>query len=155
LKITIEVDREQAQVIMNALEFYSRMCMGQFDQIHHNIHAYRTFSNPEIDISHICLLEDALKSAMFPGISRSAYICITSSEVGERAQTSWDIYQTLRHAISWVEYPEGHFPEVKIQTVNFDKPTHVNFKRPLPKVTIEKSDGVDGGDNNVTDSCDR
>jgi hypothetical protein len=130
LKMTITVDETQARVIMNALEFYTRMRLGQFDNAIADLFLFRRKWNWEQFNYHAL----RLKNTVFPELSENASYGIYNKEVGEWAQISWDIHQVIRHDLSWFLYPDGGM------TVNFDKPMNTSeHKLPLVEITEEKS----------------
>jgi hypothetical protein len=151
MKVTIELDEKQARVVMAALDFYSRIAMGQFDEIHQMLlntgrvrysstaHEYNVGDeNLPLDLEYVRAIEQMYRNALFPELHPNAYYGIFSKEVGENAHIAWDIYQTVRHDISWFEYPEGHYPGMTFSTVNFDRPMQVDQKHKLPIVKVEE-----------------
>ena len=96
-KITMELTPEQAYTLMEALEFFSRIHMGQFDTIEFSLHMdtyEETTPRPKYDRELAMTLLNEAKALIFNNIERSAYTGILSCN--ERAKISWDIYQQLR-----------------------------------------------------------
>lgn len=134
-KVTIELTKEQALVIMDALELYSRIYMGQFDEIEHRLHldTYdKALNRPDYDreLARICL--DDAQRAIFYDLNPGAYVGIQATN--ENSKISWDIYQQIRHDLSWHDNPGAPFEE---RGNSFDKPL-VTSKQPLPKVIIKE-----------------
>lgn len=127
IKMTITVDETQARVIMNALEFYARMSLGQFDNAIHDLFlGRRKWDWAQFD--HYAWL---LKNTVFPELSKNESYGIYNNEAGEFAQIAWDIHQVIRHDLSWFMYPGGGM------TVNFDKPMNTSEHK-LPRVEISE-----------------
>lgn len=132
------MDRETALIVKDACEFYSRVLMGQVEEV-----AVQTlYAWPEIikqdSFSSIracaeCYLKQA-KSVLFPELDSSAYYGVGHNI---KVDTSWNVYQTIRHGISWHDHPEGGW------TVNFDKPRSWSGT-PLPLLEI-----IDGSSSDI------
>lgn len=130
--ITMELTFEQAYVIMDALETYSRLFMTQFETLEYLMHMDTydvSLNRHKFDQATARALLEKVKQEMFPGIG-SAYIGI--QQTNERSKISWDIYQQLRHDISVFKYPNE---PLESRGRSFDKPFVVS-KQPLPKITI-------------------
>lgn len=134
-KVTIELTKKQAHVIMDALELYSRIYMGQFDAIEFRMHLDtldKALNRPEYDRELARMSLDVAKRILFPTLSPGAYVGITATN--EDSRISWDIYQQIRHDISWHDYPGTPF---EARGNHFDKPFKFS-QQLLPKVTIRE-----------------
>lgn len=134
MKITIEVNEKQAYIIMEALENYSRLLMGQFDEID------RLFVNNGNDIwndfsrrAELSVMLRGARHMVYPELADNAYYGIFDQKhTPNNARIAWDIKKCIEHDISWHKHPEGGI------TVNFDKPMHSAPEEPLPVVRIEE-----------------
>jgi hypothetical protein len=124
MKITLTFNQRQAQTMMCALEFYSRVRMGQF----HVISDEFRFDH-EFDQHNARFYLDRLREMIFPELEANEYYGIHHDVVG-LGQEAWDIHQVIRHAYAWKQYPEGGW------TVNFHEPMKTGHE-PLPEITIE------------------
>jgi hypothetical protein len=132
MQITITVNETQAYVIMNALETYSRLLMGQFNEID------TLFVNNGNDVWKDFIrrqeLEMRLKSArkcVYPMLEDNAYYGIFDKvHTPNNSRIAWDIKKAIEHDLSWHKYPEGGI------TTNFDTPMHSAEEVPLAMVTI-------------------
>ena len=100
-KINLELTPEQAHTLMEVLEFFSRVHMGQFDTIEFSLHmdTYdESLGRPKYDREVVMSLLTQAKTTIFSDIDRSAYIGITHT--CERAKIAWDLYQQLRFDLS-------------------------------------------------------
>lgn len=127
MKVQLEMSEDQAYVIQDALDFYSRIMMGQFDNIA-SLFSIRLAKN--VNREEETKLIEALKNLYYPELHRSAYYGIFHSDTPEDAKISWDLIQVLRYDISWYKYPEGG------HTVNFHTPLRSSNTEELAKVKI-------------------
>lgn len=111
---SLRITQKQADVIKDACELYSRLEMGQWDTVADFIRT--PLEHMEIPLCEIReqLNDLAVKARMKP--SRWAFRGITHDETHECGKIAWDVYQVLRHRVSWDRYPEGGMQ------VSFDKP---------------------------------
>lgn len=123
-KLTITPN--QAQTIIDALDLYSRVGMGQMEEVAHV--ARRTFGDKAWDFMRYLLRE---VHAILMG-DYHTYYGILSHEVDERFRVAWDIQQVMRHRLVWDVCPDGGM------SVSFQAPTKTS-QEPLP--TIAKDDG--------------
>lgn len=131
--VTIELTEKQAGVIMQALELYSRLKMGQFETITDSFFM-DTFDKElkrpvfDQDMARAYLMQS--RAVIFTDLQHGAYIGI--SHTGESSKISWDIYQQLRHDLCVYTNPK---PSIDQRGRSYDKP-HALSKQPLPRVVI-------------------
>lgn len=126
MKVTLELSEKQAGIVEEALEFYSRIHMGQFEELGNFFHK-RNYNRDEF--RH---LTDQLRRCVFPELQRNAYYGICDKKhLSDNARIAWDIQQVIRHGVSWKRYPNGGI------TVNFDPPMRTSESEGLPKVVVE------------------
>lgn len=77
MKITLTFNQRQAQVLMSALEFYSRVRMGQFHVISDEFKFKHEFNQ---DNAHFYL--DRLREMIFPELESNEYYGIFNDIVG-------------------------------------------------------------------------
>lgn len=134
-KVTIELTKEQAGTVMQALEQYSRISMGQFETIvdHFHMDTYdKTLNRPEFDRDMARAYLNQARSVIFTDLDRGAYIGI--SHTSEGSKISWDIYQQLRHDLAVHTNPNPTDPMIYWGR-SYDTP-HALSKQPLPKIVI-------------------
>lgn len=133
MKITITVNEQQAYVITNALETYSRLLMGQFDEIDsmfvsNGNEIWKDFARR----AELAAMLKAARRAIYPELENNAYYGIFDQKhTPNNARVAWDIKKAIEHDMSWHKHPEGGI------TVNFDKPLHSAPEVPLAKVVVE------------------
>lgn len=131
--VTMRLTAEQAYTMMEALEMYSRIHMGQFDQIEYTLQL-DTFI-PELhrqkydrDLAKQYL--ESARSVIFNELVGGAYIGI--NQTSERSKVSWDLYQQLRHSVTVFKTP---YIPLDQRGNAYDK-THPISKEPLPKISV-------------------
>ena len=134
-KIIVEMSREQALAVMDATELLARLEIGQFEEttwklIEHfrgnDKNGRPTFDDTRRDLANAYLKCACL--AVF-GVKNGW------PDVGEKNMQHhrcWAVYETIRHALAWHDYPEGG------DTVNFNEP--LGYGEPLPRCRVEDAD---------------
>ncbi len=114
-KYSIEITLEQAQTISRACELFGRLHMGQFKVLADEFIGCDTLSNVDLN-----KLRDGLEQLeqLITG-SPNSYHGIASHKIPEKAKIAVDLYQVVRHRITWDKEPKGGFG------VMFDKPLPV------------------------------
>ena len=112
----IELSDKQADVLVAALDLYSRIHLGQFEEVA-NIARMHDISKLDKDYDAHNDFEDAIREAKtILGFDRNASYGIFNERVNDIARVAWDMQQVIRHHLAWKRNPEGGF------TVNFDTP---------------------------------
>ena len=120
----LTVTKDQAKVMQQALDLYTRILMGQLHMVPETVaREYGTF--PEYEQLERTMAE--LKDMLFPGKPGQAAFGIGSPELADKAKISVDILDVIRHRIAWDENPEGGLG------VNFHSPMHWGTER-LPEM---------------------
>ena len=132
-KVNISCTLEQAYTLLEALELYSRIHMGQLDIIEYSLHldTYdKTLERPKYDRELALGYLRQARQVIFTQVSDNSYIGI--QHTGERSKISWDLYQQLRHDISHWNRPDE---PIESRGNAFDKP-FITSKQPLPTIVI-------------------
>jgi hypothetical protein len=117
----IKVSAKQADIIVRALDLYSRVQMGQLKDV-----AYVATEKLNSELAQ----ELKRLEPLITGLPHNAYHGIFSPQIPQRAKIAWDIQQAIRHKVSWTLFPEGGI------TVNFDTPIKCSDET-LPTITSE------------------
>jgi len=126
-KYRLTFNEEQADLLVRALDAYSRLCVGQFNTAVESAWMHKILEVDRKDVEYHC---NQLKR-IFTGInSPGASYGIYSKEIPDGARIAWDIQQVVRNRLAWDRNPQGGI------TVNFDTPMQAS-EQPLP--VIEKS----------------
>jgi hypothetical protein len=143
MKIQITVTEKQAQVILAALDIYSRLGMGQWERLDeflrekfwHRIQGY-TFigmSNVETPVADLIRSRlDEIKKLVWDHPPNGSY-SIFNDQVPVHCREAYDIIQVLRKAIA--EHRARHNPSER-WTVDFNAYLPTNPEWPPIQVTI-------------------
>ena len=129
-KYKIELDEEQLNVIQESLDFYSRIGMGQFNEMigpKYSDFQERLRLNGDYVEAEVLIRQ--LKKKL-TGLDHNQFYSIASPRSPRYCKIAWEIYQTFRYRISWDRNPSGG------TTTNYNEPFKITDVA-LPK--IEKS----------------
>ena len=104
-----QLNSEHCQVLMKALDLYSRLLIGQFDMLKDTVTDWKKWSPKANE------LIEQLKQEVY-GFSSGASYGIHSPEVDDDARVAWDVQQVLRNRLAWDRNPKGGMQ------VSFDSP---------------------------------
>lgn len=133
--LRLELTGKQADVLVSALDLYSRILIGQFEEIAHLSLVYNVDMLPENMMERHHQFSDELRKLKerLLAIPRNGSFGIHSREVNDAARVAYDIQQVVRNALAWERTPEGGIG------VNFDRPMQTGSQK-LPPATILKKD---------------
>lgn len=124
MKIILELNERQADVLVTALDFYSMIRIGNIREITQIFPYGEVVRNQRVRD-----LIEQLKHEMFPHLEHGCCYGIRDPRTGV-AQVAFDIQQVIRHGLAWKRHPEGGV------LLTFDEPYRCS-KEPLPTITIE------------------
>lgn len=105
----LKVSKNQAKVISEAVELYTRLHIGQIDQLD-SFFLDRTHTL--VDPAALDILRKAyqtIKTRLFPELVKNSYHSIRSYVVPEKAKIAYDIVQVINHKLSLDSYPNGNY----------------------------------------------
>lgn len=118
----------QGKAIRNALDFLSRVHIGQLDSMYWLLlwHGRSRERVQELQVLKDIILREVkpLVTDMPPNASWG----ISSPEVAERARIAFDIQQVVRYRLAWDEEPNGG------ATVDFYEPMRTSSEEPMPRI---------------------
>ena len=125
---SLKLNEEQLNVVMKALDLYSRLQMGQVEEL---INPFSSpFSNRFVDRENVEKAVSVLKKEYFPELTRDSYNGIFSDKTPETSKIAYDIIQVVRNRLAYDKNPSGGF------TVDFDDPIK-SSGQPLPEIKKE------------------
>ena len=138
-KVTIILNKEQAHSVMAALELYSRVHMGQFDNLDwefvtHGVN--RDFWRDQGKRDELRSLLNRAKQIIFPELVQNSYQGICSTKIPNSARDAWDLYQSLRHKLSWYNNPNPD--DMSRWSNSYSEPFKTSTEHKVPVVTVEK-----------------
>lgn len=142
MKWNLLIDEEHASVIINALDLYSRLLMGQIEELDRFFRdlGFREREDvyKKIDVEVLEALVGMLKAATFPGCPKNGSYGIYNEEISDKARVAWDIHQVIRHRLAW--HRVGKDPDVDVRVFNemlgvsFDTPMKSSHNVSLPTI---------------------
>ena len=111
-KYILEMNEDQAQILTDALEFYARMSIGQWNELAELVLNLDDDEYVDKERKMVNRLMK-LRYIAFPDLPIDASYSVTSKPL---ACLAWELYTVVRHRIAWTNHPEGGM------TVNFDPP---------------------------------
>jgi len=153
MKYTLTMDEKTFDLLVWALDLYSRIYLGQLEEVLWTIQNDPAFPTKDLSRRIVQLealaqlvqlaqrplqsdaLDDKYKVANFArdllnvvralvtGFPAGASYGIHSPEVDDRARQAYDIQQVIRHRLAWDRNPEGGI------TVNFDSPMRTSTEQ--------------------------
>ncbi len=134
MKLSLEISEKQMDIMLAALDLYSRVRLGQYTDLPNSENKYMT---PFEDA-------DEIKRILMPELKGNAYYGIHSEKISDDARVAWDIQQVMRHMRSW--HRAGKDPEKDrrewtgpntMMGVNYDSPMRSSEGEELPKIQLE------------------
>ena len=127
----LTLNDEHVQMLLRALDVYSRVGCGQFHRI------LEMFSgDPRRRVGSSIQRETLLRlKQQLLSLEGGASFSICSPEVPVDYRLAWDMLQVIRHHVAWKMQPEGG------HLVKFDPPMNTST---LPFCTIETVDTLTG-----------
>lgn len=124
----IELNEKQVNYLIKALDLYTRIGLGQFEEIlnwefqwNKLSYEFSTEIRQRLDFIK-CLLT---------GLPSSASRGIFGSDTPEGCKIAYDIQQVVRHCVAWNNKPEGDW------TVDFREPMNAS-QEPLPQCKVSE-----------------
>lgn len=117
------ITESQAQILVDALDLYSRIGAGQLEEIAHVLRI-----NPGTQHEKVAAVEELAKEASNCWMGRAGgHHGISSEKVHDAFRVAWDLQQVIRHRLAWDRNPKGGIQ------VNFDEPLK-SSKEPLATI---------------------
>ena len=140
---SINLPESDADLLIRALDIYSRLRLGQWDKVTEHASDVEFDPKPPAEsTSSLWKVEDYTKRHKYRDVLArwaAEYIAfvpngsfgIASDAVEDDARIAYDMKEVLRHRLSWDRNPEGGW------TVNFDKPMLWSKAR-VPLITFQR-----------------
>ena len=122
---TIEANEAQLELIMKALDFYSRIQMGQISEL---TNPYM-IQLPNADITDVDEQLLKLKKSMFPELDARSFYSIKTKKIPDTIRQTVDILDVIRHRIAW-----DNTTEEKPSGMKYNKPIQWSNEHNLIKI---------------------
>lgn len=131
-KWQLTINHNQALTLIQALDLYSRIFMGQIEEITR----YGKALLPAVPSGELAEWFNNIKAKMFPELpSGHAYHGIHSPEIDDVARVAWDLQQVIRHRVSWDTENTNDNDQYRFRGVNFDPPLRSSEKVGLAEIS--------------------
>ncbi len=112
-QFTLTVNVNQAAVLIRALDFFSRIGIGQIEEVENMLRLEPHVLPGNGDAARAFL--DAVKKQLM-GLDANQSWGIFHATVPDHYKEAWDLQQVIRHKLSWTLHPEGGIG------ISFDEP---------------------------------
>lgn len=128
-RVTITMTERQAAALSLACEMVARFHLGQFDMLR--------FVRNDMLLPGEFNTADLIRCLVFPDSENTKGI--RHSDIPDTSRILWDMYQVLRHYLSWKDQPNTPATRdwSKQMGVNFDEPMKTDDD-PLPEIETTK-----------------
>lgn len=126
-RYALTITEEQANTLINALDLYQRIGMGQLDEI---IRVAVSAPGHKYDWAEVDKTMNILKLQLLGWPHIGTAHGIRSSELPDQFRIAWDIQQVVRHRLAHDGLKPGEKPGIYVY---FDEP-HQTSKEPLPEI---------------------
>jgi hypothetical protein len=128
LTYQLSLTEKQAQVIIDALDLYSRVGMGQLEDVAHVLRLYSKPSEKYAEWNRIDMVQNLMREAAVAWVGNAgSYYGITNQKISDVFRVAFDLQQVIRHRLAWDKNPEGGV------FVRFDEPMKYS-QEPLAKI---------------------
>lgn len=129
----LKVSEEQLKIIMDSLDLYSRLNMGQFNELTKKVHLTGENEFTRFSDSSLANKINELKTKFFAELTPNGYYGIAHEKVRRSAKIACDLFMAMRHFKSYEEY---HSRENLHTSVIFNTPLDISGS--LKDFKIEK-----------------
>jgi len=132
---TLTINKEQARVICEALEAYSRLKHGQIHELRNLFRDRWCEPNGSFNWSSEFLF-DSLKAIIFPELEKNASYGV-GNKIYPESSVAWDIMQVLRHRLAWDRLKAEGRDQPEYWGVQYNPPMRFGSE-PLAEIKVEK-----------------
>lgn len=124
-KYQLDASKEQFELIIKALDFYSRVQMGQVSELTNPYY----LPLPDADYSDVEKKVLDLKKSMFPDLDDKSYYSIKSKKLPDSIRQSVDLMDIIRYRLYLDSTSED-----KLENIQYQKPYHWSNEVDLAKI---------------------
>lgn len=103
----LTLSEKQAEVLVAALDFYSRIGIGSIQEVQ-NVVMRERHCRPDACHDAVRNALDFVKRELY-GLEANAGFGIFHKDVPDHFKVAWDLQQVIRHKIAWTANPGGGF----------------------------------------------
>lgn len=131
---TLTINKEQARIICEALELYSRLKHGQIDELRNLFRDRWCAPNSQFNWDNEWIFAQ-LKAMIFPDLAFGAYYGV-GSKIYPESTVAWDVMQVLRHRLAWDRLKAEGKTEPEFYGVQYNPPMRFGSE-PLAEIRCE------------------
>lgn len=135
-RVKLELWGSEAYLVINALDFYSRIWIGQYDHIMYEMRWQKDCGKLDAQENKLIDLFKSVRQITLPELALYGFSGshgIFSEDRDVRAAIAYDLQQEIRYKKAWFEYPAGGY------TVDFGTPLPCeDDPYPFPKAACRK-----------------
>jgi hypothetical protein len=129
MEVILRLTEKQATVITTALDLYSRVLIGQVENVEEVLRwTYPKLSTEKLQTARLLL--NSVKDVLW-GFSPGASHGIHNPEVQDNARQAFDLLQVVRNGVARAKKPEGGIQ------VCYDVPSQTSTKEPLATIEVK------------------
>ena len=130
MEVTLKLTEKQAQVVVAALDLYSRILIGQTEEVERVLtHTYFSkFSLEQMQTARQLL--DRVKEVLW-GFPPNASHGIHNPDVHDDARKAFDLLQVVRNGVARAQNPKGGIQ------VCYDEPRQTSTEEPLATIEVK------------------
>jgi len=129
MEVTLRLTEKQATVITTALDLYSRVLMGQVE----NVEEVLRWTYPKLSMEKLQtarLLLNSVKEVLW-GFPANANHGIHNPEVHDKARQAYDLLQVVRNGVTRAKKPEGGIQ------ICYDEPRQTSTEELLATIEVK------------------
>ena len=130
MEVTLKLTEKQAEVVVAALDLYSRILIGQTEEVER---VYRWLPGDRLSLKKLQTakhLLDDVKHVLWGFLPGSSY-GIHHPDVHDDARKAFDLQQVIRNTIARTKNPKGG------SQVIYDTPTQTSTEEPLATIEVK------------------
>jgi hypothetical protein len=130
--VKLTLNEKQAEVLVRALDLFSRIGVGQIKEVQNVLSLYLTKGRANdkaialVDTDRVCQLLDEIAKEY--GHPRGSHWSILSDQINDDFRVAYDIQQVVRNYLAWKLNPNGGMQ------VDFYDPKKTSRTQELPKI---------------------
>jgi hypothetical protein len=126
-KYTLTMSAKHAEILVRALDLYSRIGIGQFEEVARVYETSEDLTFEQEEDLKACLVN----AKVAVGHPKNGSYGIHNAVVSDKFRAAWDLQQVVRHRMAYDARPEGN-----PMSVHFDTPFQCS-KVPLATIVSE------------------
>jgi len=135
VQYNLKMNETHAQVLVDALEIYARLGMGQIEEILEHPDLRTRIWGSRSALQEPCRRACKLLIKTVFDLPANTYYSISSKDIFDSNRVAYDLLQVIQHRLVWdrAGNPLGRDRKIMFGPI-YDDPTHYSTKEPLPSI---------------------